>query len=276
VHSLPACRAQQLVSVPLYIQGFLFQKIRRGHTTMPCVVQMLPDMYDPSLNHLLASCTYPTPDQLQPASGPQAMPALSASGHQSGMSVAHGMPGNMAHLASQQHALDPALLSSLQAQHQHFFRLQPGIQNSMLMQPGLSHFSMPSLEGMAHRDGSAGVCKSEAGLLLGMGMDGATHGGSDMHALHALASEGSQLGAGVPRDLSAASFAAIQQHALQQHAHLLPFYEAHLHTGFMVPPPGMAIPAPEFTSAPQEAGLSRPLPVSTGPVHSTGKPAVEA
>lgn len=180
------------------------------------------DIFDASLAHLVASGAYSTPEQLQSASMAHIAAAQAAAMHRQAQL---GAPGQ-----APPH-LDPAILSSLHAQQQHFFGLQHDAQSrAMLMQQQQQQHL--ALFGAQPPDAKGADVKP----MLPPTSDGTgsvpvppvTH--SEMAAAAAAARAGHFLPG---------------QMTLHQQMQFMPFYGA-MHPGFVVPPPGMAIPAPEL------------------------------
>jgi hypothetical protein len=140
--------------------------------------------------------------------------------------------------------MDPALLSTLHAHQQHFFSLPPEVQNSaMLMhQQSMALLNVQQTEATPGKEGDAGTVSTCPAYYLSA---------SDRQPEEQAAD-----GSGLPMPPSSTATSSHPGQlvqgpvpALQQQMHLMPFYSAAaMHPGFMVPPPGMAIPAPEQCS----------------------------
>jgi hypothetical protein len=185
----------------------------------------------------MATGAYPISEQLQNASATQ-LAAQAAAMQQ------HAQLGS--HLACppiNPHAqlMDPALLSTLHAQQQHFFSLPPEVQNSaMLMhQHSMALLNVQHMEGHPGKDSDANAASTAAafnqhsadrqtGELGSEGVPGPPSSHAPSTHLHS----GQLVAAPIP--------------ALHQQMQLMPFYGAAMHPGFMAPPPGMAIPAPDL------------------------------
>ena len=238
------------------------------------LVQVPPDPYDANVQHIAADA-YPTSDHLPGRA--VAVPAPSSPAPASPVSPTVPPvppPGGMV-----PPPIDAAILSSLQARH--VFGVPPELQGTMPAHAGLPSFAGPTLasptyaQAHAHAQAQAqvhvpGAGHPGAGLAGGKPSEGFAPDSKAVSGGHAESMPGFGVdistAAAMPGDPSTASFAA-----LQQHAHLLPFYGGHIHPGFMVPPPSMAVPAPEISPV---ASIQAPVEVAHA-VHAQVPP-VEA